>query len=105
MKVAKKISVPVTLTFLKGRLAERNRVEGDLLVVRSKFLVKRDDFGINPGQKLLKVANVIDIRVGIAGGKHVQPVKFFLTEWRHSCPPQTKKQGSRIGCPVLFKSS
>lgn len=73
MKVAKKISVPVTLTFLKGRLAERNRVEGDLLVVRSKFVVKRDDFGINPGQKLLKVANEIDIRVGIAGANVYNP--------------------------------
>lgn len=67
LKASKGISVPVTLTFLKGRLAERNRVEGDLLVVRSKFVVKRDDYGINPGQKLLKVANDIEIRVGIAG--------------------------------------
>ena len=67
LKSSKEISVPVTMTFLKGRLAERNRVEGDLLVVRSKFAVKRDDYGINPGQKLLKVANDIEIRVGIAG--------------------------------------
>ncbi len=67
LKISKRISVPVTLTFLKGRLEERNRVEGDLLVVRSKFVVKRDDYGINPGQKLLKVANAIEIRVGIAG--------------------------------------
>ena len=67
LKTKKKINVPVTLTFLKGRLAERNRVEGDLLVIRSEFVVKRDDFGINPGQKLLKVANDIEIRVGIAG--------------------------------------
>ena len=71
LKASKEISVPVTLTFLKGRLAERNRVEGDLLVVRSKFVVKRDDYGINPGQKLLKVANDIEIRVGIAGGRSV----------------------------------
>jgi polyisoprenoid-binding protein YceI len=67
LKIRKKMTVPVTLTFLKGRLAERNRVEGDLLVVRSKFVVNRDDYGINPGQKLLKVANEIEIRVGIAG--------------------------------------
>ncbi len=67
LKAKKKINVPVTLTFLKGRLAERNRVEGDLLVIRSEFVVKRDDYGINPGQKLLKVANDIEIRVGIAG--------------------------------------
>jgi polyisoprenoid-binding protein YceI len=67
LAISKKITVPVTLTFLKGRLAERNLVEGDLLVIRSKFVVNRDDFGINAGQKLLKVANRIDIRVGIAG--------------------------------------
>lgn len=67
LKTSKKISAPVSLTFLKGRLAERNRVEGDLLVVRSKFQVKRDDYDINPGQKLLKVANEINIRIGLAG--------------------------------------
>ena len=67
LKVTREITAPVTISFLKGRLAERNRVEGDLLVVRSKFQVKRGDFGINPGQKLLKVANEIDIRVGLAG--------------------------------------
>jgi polyisoprenoid-binding protein YceI len=67
LKITREITAPVTISFLKGRLAERNRVEGDLLVVRSKFQVKRGEFGINPGQKLLKVANVIDIRVGLAG--------------------------------------
>ena len=67
LKTSKKISAPVSLTFLKGRLAERNRVEGDLLVVRSRFQVKRDDYDINPGQKLLKVANEINIRIGLAG--------------------------------------
>ncbi len=62
-----KISIPVTINYLKGRLAERNRVEGDLLVVRGKFRILRETYNINPGLKLLKVANEIDVRLGLAG--------------------------------------
>ena len=40
---------------------------GDLLVIRSKFIVKRDDFGIRPGEKLEKVANDIEISLNVAG--------------------------------------
>jgi hypothetical protein len=35
--------------------------------VRSKFTVKRDDFGIRPGEYLDKVANEIDISINLAG--------------------------------------
>ena len=41
-----KMTVPVELTYLPNLLEKRNKVPGDLLVVRSKFKVKRDDFGI-----------------------------------------------------------
>jgi hypothetical protein len=36
-------------------------------VIRSKFVVKRDDFGIRPGEKLEKVSNEIEISLNVAG--------------------------------------
>tara|TARA_B100002019_G_scaffold94397_1_gene81340 strand:+ start:6373 stop:6975 length:603 start_codon:yes stop_codon:yes gene_type:complete len=65
--VTMKMSVPVELTHLPMMLEKRNKVPGDLLVVRSKFKVKRDDFGIQPGQYLDKVANDIEISINLAG--------------------------------------
>ncbi len=62
-----KMNIPVELTYLEGMLEKRNRVPGDLLVVRSKFKVKRDDFGIKPGEYLDKVANDIEISINLAG--------------------------------------
>ena len=61
------MKVPVKLTYLKGMLEKRNRVKGDLLVIRSKFSVKRDDFNIQAGQKLEKVANEIELSLNVAG--------------------------------------
>jgi polyisoprenoid-binding protein YceI len=66
-KVTKEITAPIKLTFLKGMLEKRNRVPGDLLVIRSKFVVKRDAFGIRPGEKLEKVSNEIEISLNVAG--------------------------------------
>ena len=61
------MNAPVRITYLKGLLEKRNRVAGDLLVIRSKFVVKRDDFGIRAGEKLEKVANEIEISLNVAG--------------------------------------
>jgi len=41
--------------------------EGDLLVIRSTFTVKRNEFNINPGQYEDKVANEIELTLSIAG--------------------------------------
>src|SRR3954465_4886484 len=43
--VSKEITVPVKLTYLKDRLKARTGKEGDLLVIRSNFTIKRGDFG------------------------------------------------------------
>ena len=59
--------IPVKITYLKGLLEKRNRVPGDLLVVRSKFVVKRDDFNIQKGKNLEKVSNEIEIILNLAG--------------------------------------
>ena len=61
------MKIPVKITFLKGMLVKRNRVEGDLLVIRSTFTVKRDDFNIQAGNNLEKVANQIEISLNVAG--------------------------------------
>jgi hypothetical protein len=41
--------------------------EGDLLVIRASFTIKRTDFNINPGQYEDKVANEIALTFAIAG--------------------------------------
>ena len=61
------MNVPVKLTYLKGLLEKRNRTPGDLLILRSKFKVKRDDFDIQKGKNLEKVANDIEISLNLAG--------------------------------------
>lgn len=65
--VTKPLVASVKLTFLKDMLIKRNRVPGDLLVIRSKFIVKRSDFGIRSGEKEEKVANEIEISLNVAG--------------------------------------
>ncbi|MBK9140403.1 MAG: YceI family protein [Verrucomicrobia bacterium] len=66
--VSKEITVPVRFTYLKDRLAARGgNQQGDLLVLRSNFTIKRTDFGINPGAPQDKVANEIVIGLSIAG--------------------------------------
>ena len=70
--VTMEMVVPVKITYLKGLLEKRNRVPGDLLILRSKFLVKRDDFEIRAGEKLDKVANEIEISLNLAGAAPIK---------------------------------
>lgn len=65
----KEITVPVTLTYLPGRLSDRTngRMQGDLLVIRSTFSINRSEFGIKPGENLDKVADDIELKLSIAG--------------------------------------
>ena len=65
--VTKTITVPVKMTFLKDKLKARTGKEGDLLVVRANFKIKRSDFGINPGQLEDKVSDEIELNLSIAG--------------------------------------
>jgi polyisoprenoid-binding protein YceI len=66
--VAKEITVPVKLTYLKDKLGERvPKQKGDLLVIRANFTIKRSDFNINPGQYEDKVSDAIEITLSIAG--------------------------------------
>ncbi|ATC63104.1 hypothetical protein CMV30_03550 [Nibricoccus aquaticus] len=67
--VTKDITVPVTLTFLPDALEKRTKPgnKGDILVVRTKFTIKRADYGIKPGQMEDKVSPEIEISLAIAG--------------------------------------
>ena len=66
--VAKEMTIPVKLTYLPGKLAQRvPNLRGDLLVVRASFQIRRSDFALMPGQMEEKVANTIDVTLSIAG--------------------------------------
>lgn len=63
------VTVPAKVTLLPGMLAKRTngQMEGDLLVIRSTFTIKRSDYGINPAAPTDKVADEIEISLAIAG--------------------------------------
>ncbi len=66
--VAKEVTIPVSLTFLKDKLSARiPNMPGDLLVVRASFKVKRSDYNINAGQYEDKVSDEIDLSLSLAG--------------------------------------
>ena len=66
--VAKEITAPIKLTYLKDKLGRRvPNLKGDLLVIRSNFTIKRSEFGINPAAPQDKVADDIALSLSIAG--------------------------------------
>jgi polyisoprenoid-binding protein YceI len=66
--VAKDVTAPIKLTYLKGKLGQRvPNMNGDLLVIRSTFTIKRSGFGINPAAPQDKVSDDIAITLSIAG--------------------------------------
>jgi polyisoprenoid-binding protein YceI len=67
--ISKDLTVDARVNYLPGKLAERSsdKTPGDLLVIRSKFEIKRSDFGIKPGEATDKVADDIAISLSIAG--------------------------------------
>ena len=66
--IAKEVTTPVSLTYLKGKLGQRvPNMNGDLLVIRANFAIKRSDYGINPKAPEEKVSDTIDLTLSIAG--------------------------------------
>jgi polyisoprenoid-binding protein YceI len=66
--ITKELTVPVKLTYLRDKLQQRlPGRKGDLLVVRSTFSIKRNDFGINSGNFEDKVSNEIELSLSVAG--------------------------------------
>lgn len=66
--VTKEITVPVSLSYLEGKLGSRVKgANGDLLVVRTNFSINRSDYGIKAGQNLDTVSDKIDLALSLAG--------------------------------------
>lgn len=66
--VSKEMTIPVSGTYLAGRLGDRMpNAKGDLLVIRAEFPIKRGDFGIQPGQNEDKVSDEVTVKLAIAG--------------------------------------
>jgi polyisoprenoid-binding protein YceI len=66
--ISKELTAPIKLTYLKGKLGQRvPNLQGDLLVIRSNFTIKRSDFGINPGAPQDKVSDEIALTLSVAG--------------------------------------
>jgi polyisoprenoid-binding protein YceI len=66
--VAKEITAPIKLTYLKDKLGARvPNMKGDLLVIRSNFEIKRSDFNIMAHQMEDKVSDAIELTLSIAG--------------------------------------
>lgn len=67
--VTRRIAVPVTATFLPGKVAERSMgmAKGDLLVLRSTFNVKRSDYHIAAMMPAALVAENVQVHIAIAG--------------------------------------
>lgn len=67
--VTKEIEVDAKVTYLPGKLGDRTggKLQGDLLVIRSNFEIKRSDFGIKPGEYADKVAETIELSLSVAG--------------------------------------
>lgn len=67
--VKKPVSIPVKITHLKDKLGARTngRMQGDLLVVRAKFTIKRTDYGINPKAPEDKVSDTVELTLSVAG--------------------------------------
>ena len=64
----KEMTVPVKMTYLKDKLGQRMpNQKGDLLVLRSNFVVKRSDFGLNAAKMEEKVSNDIELSLSLAG--------------------------------------
>ena len=67
--VEKEITVPAKVTLLKDKLGARTggKMQGDLLVVRTEFTIKRSDYGVNPKAPTDKVSEDVVISLAIAG--------------------------------------
>ncbi len=64
--VTREITVPLRLTHLPGQMSKRmRRSQGDLLVLRAEFAVKRSDFKV--GRPMPSVAEEIQLRIAIVG--------------------------------------
>lgn len=72
--VNRNLTIPVRMDYLPGKLKARSGVEGDLLVIRSEFSIRRSDFDLGSGKFLKKVANEVEIELTLVGSAPKQSV-------------------------------
>jgi polyisoprenoid-binding protein YceI len=66
--ISKELTIPIKLTYLKDKLSARvPNLQGDLLVIRANFTIRRSDFNLMPGKMEDKVSDNIDLSLSIAG--------------------------------------
>src|SRR5580700_4783347 len=68
--VTNEVTFPVEMKYLKDKLGEHlgGDQKGDMLVITSsEFSIKRADYNIMPGKNLDKVADTINLTLGVAG--------------------------------------
>lgn len=66
--VTRRLVVPVSITWFPGQLQNRvANMQGDLMVVRSNFSIRRSDFGIDGGVPETILSDRIDIQARIVG--------------------------------------
>jgi len=69
--VTQDLEVPIQATYLPDALGQRIRIgpdeTGDLLVLRTSFVIHRSDFGIAPDTPAMKVADAIQIQATLGG--------------------------------------
>jgi polyisoprenoid-binding protein YceI len=64
----REITVPVRLTYLPGMLRQRGgNVDGDLLVLRSRFTVNLPDYNIDNSRNSERVSSEAEISLSLAG--------------------------------------
>ncbi len=65
--IKRKVTIPVHMDYFPGKLMERRKIEGDLLVVRSEFRIKRSDYDLGKGKLLKKVADEVKVTMTLVG--------------------------------------
>ncbi len=67
--VEKEIRVPAKVTMLRDKLGARSggKLQGDLVVIRTEFSIKRSDYGVNLKAPTDKVSDEVVISLAIAG--------------------------------------
>ena len=74
-QVTKEVVTKADVVYLPGKLGETttNKIQGDLLVIRSNFKIRRSDFRIRPGEFLDKVSDEISLSVNLIGSAPRRP--------------------------------
>jgi len=78
--VTKTLTVPLRAAYLAGKARDRNRrSDGDLLVLRTTFTIKRSDFQIGTGLAAELLAENVEIRANVVGVSDTSPATASIS--------------------------